>query len=254
MAHSFHCLPKLPETLRGRLNVGNRLRDRVALITGASRGIGAALAKGFAAEGAHVILTARTVGGLEEVDDAIQAAGGSATLVEMDLQDYDAIDRLGGNIYERWGKLDILIANGGVLGQLTPIHQYDPKVWEEVIAVNLTANQRLVRSLDPLLRMSDAGRAIFVSSGGAHNARPFWGAYAVSKAALEAMVCSYAAENVKSKLRINIVNPGATQTSMRAAAFPGEEPDRLKRPEELVPIFLDLASPDCLTHGDLINA
>jgi NAD(P)-dependent dehydrogenase (short-subunit alcohol dehydrogenase family) len=253
-APSFRCSPKLPETLRGRINVGDLLKDRVALITGASRGIGAALAKGFAAEGAHVILTARTIGGLEEVDDEIQAAGGSATLVEMDLLDYPAIDRLGGNIYERWGKLDILIANGGMLGQLTPIHQYDPKIWEEVIAVNLTANQRLVRGMDPLLRLSDAGRAIFVSSGAAYNARPFWGAYAVSKAALDAMVRSYAAENVKSKLRINLVNPGATRTGMRAAAFPGEDPAGLKTAEELLPLFLELASPDCLTHGDLINA
>lgn len=253
-ALSFRCSPKLPETLRGRFNVGDLLKDRVALITGASRGIGAALAKGFAAEGAHVILTARTIGGLEEVDDEVRAAGGSATLVEMDLSDYPAIDRLGGNIYERWGKLDILVANGGTLGQLTPIHQYDPKIWEEVIAVNLTANQRLVRSIDPLLRLSDAGRAIFVSSSAAHNARPFWGAYAVSKAALEAMVRSYAAENVKSKLRINIVNPGATRTGMRAAAFPGEDPASLKTAEELIPIFLELASPDCVTHGDLINA
>jgi NAD(P)-dependent dehydrogenase (short-subunit alcohol dehydrogenase family) len=143
------------------------LKDRVALITGASRGIGAAVATGFAAEGAHVILTARTIGGLEEVDDEIQGAGGSATLVEMDLRDSLAIDRLGANLYERWGKLDVLVANGGVLGQLTPIHQYDPDVWEEVIAVNLTANQRLVRSMDPLLRLSDAGRAIFVSSSAA---------------------------------------------------------------------------------------
>ena len=234
--------------------MGDLLKDRVALVTGASRGIGAAVAKGFAAEGAHVILTARTIGGLEEVDDEIKAAGGSATLVEMDLSDYPAIDRLGGGIYERWGKLDILVANGGVLGQLTPIHQYDPKIWEEVIAINLTANQRLVRSMDPLLRLSDAGRAIFVSSGAAYNARPFWGAYAVSKAALDAMVRSYAAENLKSKLRINIVNPGATRTAMRAAAFPGEDPTSLKTPEELVPLFLELASPDCLTHGDLIDA
>jgi len=230
------------------------LKDRVALITGASRGIGAAVATGFAAEGAHVILTARTIGGLEEVDDEIQAAGGSATLVEMDLRDSLAIDRLGANIYDRWGKLDVLVANGGTLGQLTPIHQYDSDIWEEVIAVNLTANQRLVRSMDPLLRLSDAGRAIFVSSSAAHNSQPFWGAYAVSKAALDAMVRCYAAENVRSKLRINIINPGATRTGMRAAAFPGEDPLSLKTPKDLVPLFLDLASPNCLTHGDLINA
>ena len=230
------------------------LKDRIALITGASRGIGAAVAKGFAAEGAHVILTARTIGGLEEVDDEIQAAGGSATLVEMDLRDSLAIDRLGANIYDRWGKLDVLVANGGTLGQLTPIHQYDPDIWEEVIAVNLTANQRLVRSMDPLLRLSDAGRAIFVSSSAAHNSQPFWGAYAVSKAALDAMVRCYAAENVRSKLRINIINPGATRTGMRAAAFPGEDPMSLKAPKDLVPLFLELASPNCRPHGDLINA
>jgi NAD(P)-dependent dehydrogenase (short-subunit alcohol dehydrogenase family) len=234
--------------------VADLLKNRIALITGASRGIGAAVAKGFAAEGAHVILTARTIGGLEEVDDEIQAAGGSATLVEMDLRDSLAIDRLGANIYERWGKLDVLVANGGALGQLTPIHQYDPDVWEEVIAVNLTANQRLVRSMDPLLRLSDAGRAIFVSSSAAHNFQPFWGAYAVSKAALDAMVRCYAAENVRSKLRINIINPGATRTGMRAAAFPGEDPMSLKVPKDLVPLFLELASPDCLPHGDLITA
>jgi NAD(P)-dependent dehydrogenase (short-subunit alcohol dehydrogenase family) len=234
--------------------VTDLLKDRVALITGASRGIGAALAKGFAAEGAHVILVGRTTGALEEVDDAVQAAGGSATLVVMDLRDYPAIDRLGASIHERWGKLDILVANGGTLGQLTPIHQYDPAVWEEVIAVNLTANQRLVRSMDPLLRLSDAGRAIFVTSGAARNARPYWGAYAVSKAALEAMVRSYAAETTKTKLRINIVDPGRTRTAMRAAAFPGEDPSTLKAPEALVPLFLELASPDCLRHGDLISA
>lgn len=230
------------------------LKDRVALITGASRGIGAALAKGFAAEGAHVILVGRTVGALEEVDDEIRDAGGSATLVVMDLRDTPAIDRLGASIHERWGKLDILVANGGMLGQLTPIHQYDPDVWEEVIAVNLTANQRLVRSMDPLLRMSDAGRAIFVSSGAARNSRPYWGAYAVSKAALEAMVRGYAAETAKTKMRINIVDPGRTRTAMRAAAFPGEDPMTLKTPEELVPLFLELASPNCLRHGDLVDA
>lgn len=253
-ARSCRYSPKHPDNQRCEITLADLLKDRVALITGASRGIGAAVAKGFAAEGAHVILIARTIGGLEEVDDDIQAAGGSATLVEMDLRDTPAIDRLGANIYERWGRLDILVANGGALGQLTPIHQYDPALWEEVMAVNLTANQRLVRSMDPLLRLSDAGRAIFVSSTAARGARPFWGAYAVSKAALEAMVRSYAAENVKSKLRINMINPGATRTGMRAAAFPGEDPSSVKAPETLVPLFLELASPDCLTHGDLIDA
>ncbi|MBM86607.1 MAG: oxidoreductase [Rhodospirillaceae bacterium] len=230
------------------------LKKRIALITGASRGIGSAIAKGFAAEGAHVILVARTVGGLEEVDDEIQAAGGSASLVPMDLKDFPAIDRLGASIHERWGKLDILVANGSMLGQLTPIHQYDPILWDEVIAVNLTANQRLLRSKDPLLRKSNAGRVIFVSSGTAQTARPFWGAYAVSKAGLETMARSYAAENANSKLKINIVNPGATRTNIRAAAYPGEDPKTVKAPKTLVPLFLELASPACLRNGDLIKA
>ncbi len=232
----------------------NDLGGRIALITGASRGIGATLARAFAAAGAHVILTARTVGGLEEVDDDVRAAGGTASLVEMDLRDGSAIDRLGARIHERWSRLDILVANAGVLGTLTPLPHQDPAEWDEVIAVNLTANQRLIRSLDPLLRMSDAPRAIFVSSGAARICRPYWGAYAVTKAALDAMVRVYAAENERSALRINIVNPGATRTGMRAAAFPGEDPMSLKTPDALVPLFLELASPASTRHGELIDA
>ena len=231
-----------------------RLDGRIALITGASRGIGAALARGFAAAGAHVVMTARTVGGLEEADDEIRAAGGTATLVEMDLCDSDAINRLGASLHERWGRLDILVANAGVLGALTPVHQYDSELWDEVMTVNLTANQRLICSLDPLLRASDAGRAIFVSSGAARSCRPYWGAYAVTKAALDAMVRVYAAENARTRLRINIVNPGATRTGMRAAAFPGEDPMTLKTAESLVPLFLELAAPDCTRNGELIDA
>ncbi len=230
------------------------LDGRIALVTGASRGIGATLARAFAAAGAHVILTARTVGGLEEVDDDIRAAGGTASLVEMDLRDGPAIDRLGARIHERWSRLDILIANAGVLGTLTPLPHQDPDEWDEVVAVNLTANLRLIRSLDPLLRMSDAPRAIFVSSGAARICRPYWGAYAVTKAALDAMVRVYAAENERSALRINIVNPGATRTGMRAAAFPGEDPMSLKTPDALVPLFLELASPASTRHGELIDA
>ena len=230
------------------------LDGRIALVTGASRGIGATLARAFAAAGAHVILTARTVGGLEEVDDDIRAAGGTASLVEMDLRDGPAIDRLGARIHERWSRLDILVANAGVLGTLTPLPHQDPDEWDEVVAVNLTANLRMIRSLDPLLRMSDAPRAIFVSSGAARICRPYWGAYAVTKAALDAMVRVYAAENERSALRINIVNPGATRTGMRAAAFPGEDPMSLKTPEALVPLFLELASPASTRHGELIDA
>lgn len=230
------------------------LDGRIALVTGASRGIGATLARAFAAAGAHVILTARTVGGLEEVDDDIRAAGGTASLVEMDLRDGPAIDRLGARIHERWSRLDILVANAGILGTLTPLPHQDPDEWDEVVAVNLTANLRLIRSLDPLLRMSDAPRAIFVSSGAARICRPYWGAYAVTKAALDAMVRVYAAENERSALRINIVNPGATRTGMRAAAFPGEDPMSLKTPDALVPLFLELASPASTRHGELIDA
>ncbi len=230
------------------------LKDRVALITGASRGIGAALAKGFAAEGVHVIITARTIGGLEEIDDSIRANGGSATLVAMDLRDYPAIDRLGANIFERWGYLDILIANSGMLGQIAPIHQYDAETWDDVIKVNLTANFRLIRSMDPLLRLSDAGRLIFVSSPEAQMHKPYWGAYGVSKAGMEAMVRSYAAETQRTNLKINLVNPGITRTNLRAMAFPGEDPTKLKPPEVLVPLFLKLASPNCARHGELIEA
>lgn len=230
------------------------LDGRIAVITGASRGIGAAVAKAFAREGAHVVLVARTVGALEELDDEIRAAGGSASLVPMDLKDFAAIDRLGAALHERYGKLDILVANGGMLGNLTPMHQYDPKLWEDVLSVNLTANQRLVRSLDPLLRQSDAGRAIFVTCDAAHGERPFWGAYAVSKAALEAMVRSYAAENARGTIRANLLNPGPTRTKIRATAYPGEDQSAVKPPEELVPLFLELASPDCRRNGDLVDA
>lgn len=230
------------------------LDGRIAVITGASRGIGAAVARAFAREGAHVVLVARTVGALEELDDEIQAAGGSASLVPMDLTDYPAIDRLGAALHERYGKIDILVANGGMLGNLTPIHHYDPKLWEQVIATNLTANQRLVRSLDPLLRQSDAGRAIFVTADAAHGEKPFWGAYAVSKAALEAMVRSYAAENAKSNIKANLLNPGATRTKLRVNAYPGEDQASVKPPEDLIPLFLELASPECRRNGDLVNA
>ncbi|MEQ8335229.1 SDR family NAD(P)-dependent oxidoreductase [Nisaea sp.] len=230
------------------------LDGRIAVITGASRGIGAAVARAFAREGAHVVLVARTVGALEELDDEITAAGGSASLVPMDLKDFAAIDRLGAALHERYGKIDILVANGGILGKLMPMHQYEAKVWEEVIAINLTANQRLVRSLDPLLRQSDAGRAIFVTCDAAHGERPFWGAYAVSKAALEAMVRSYAAENARSNIRANLLNPGPTRTNLRATAYPGEDQASVKPPEDLVPLFLELAAPECRRNGDLIDA
>lgn len=229
-----------------------RLENRLALITGASRGIGRAVALAMAAEGAHVILVARTVGALEEVDDEIQKIGGKATLVPLDLKDLDAIDRLGGMIYERWGKLDILVGNAGLLGVLTPVGHIEPKEWEQVLTINVTANYRLIRSLDPLLRRSDAGRAIFVTSGAADKCRPFWGIYSATKAALNALVKTWAHENEKTAMRINLVSPGPVATAMRAKAMPGEDPSTLPRPAELAPLFLELASPEYQKTGEIV--
>ncbi len=230
-----------------------RLADKLALITGASRGIGRSVALALAAEGAHVILVARTVGALEEVDDEIQRAGGTATLVPLDLTDSEAIDRLGGTIFERWGKLDILVGNAGILGPLTPTGHISPDDWEKVFAVNVTTNYRLIRSLDPLLQRAEAGRAVFVTSGAAQKCRPFWGAYSVSKAALEALVKTWAHEVEKTELRINMVSPGPIATKMRAKAMPGEDPETLRKPEDIAPLFLDLVSENCTRHGEIVS-
>lgn len=230
-----------------------RLQDRVAVITGASRGIGRAVALGMAAEGAHVILVARTVGGLEEVDDEIRKVGGKATLVPLDLTDFAAIDRLGATIFERWGKLDILVGNAGLLGTLTPMSHMDPKDWDKTLAVNVTANYRLIRSFEPLLRRSDAGRAIFVTSGAAHKCKPFWGAYSITKAALDAMMKTWAAEIEKTPIRVNSISPGPTRTAMRKKAMPGEDPTTLTKPAELVPLFIELAMPSCTRHGEVVE-
>jgi NAD(P)-dependent dehydrogenase (short-subunit alcohol dehydrogenase family) len=231
-----------------------RLQGRVALVTGASRGIGAAVAKRYAAEGAHVVLAARTVGGLEETDDAIRAAGGAATLVPLDLAEGVKIDELGARLYERFGKLDVLVGNAGTLGVLTPLTHMDPPVWQTVMDVNLTANWRLLRSMDPLLRRSDAGRAIFVTSGAARGVFPFWGAYAVSKAALEMLVRTYAAEVAEFGVKANVVDPGVVRTTMRAQAFPGEDPMTLPPPEAITEIFLSLAEPSCRRNGQIVQA
>lgn len=230
------------------------LKDRIALITGTSRGIGAAVAKRFAAQGAHVILVARTVGGLEALDDEITSAGGKATLVAMDMADHDKIDQLGASIAQRFGKLDILVGNAGVLGDLTPLSHADAKMWDKVIAVNLTANWRLIRICDPLLRLSDAPRAMFVTSGVTASAHPYWGPYAVSKAALEMLVNTYAAEAAQSGIKVNLIDPGVVRTAMRAAAMPGEDPMRLPAPEEITDIFVKLAAPGCKEHGRKLAA
>ena len=219
------------------------LSNRIAVVTGASRGIGRAAALALAESGAHIVALARTQGALEQLDDEIRAKGSSATLVPVNLKDFDAIDRLGAAIYERWGKLDILLGNAGILGELAPITHVDQPVWDEVMAINVTANYRLIRSLDPLLRASDAGRAIFVSSGAAHKCRAYWGVYSISKAALEALVRTYAAETVTTPVKAMILNPGALRTAMRRAAMPGEDPLTLKTPDDLAPHILKLALP-----------
>ena len=234
--------------------MAGRLADRIALITGASRGIGAAVARRFAAEGAHVVLVARTPGGLEEVDDAVRAAGGKATLVPLDLADGAAIDGLAAPLLERFGRLDVLVGNAALLGRLTPLAQYPPDLWEQVFAINVHANWRLIRALDPLLRAAPAGRAIFVTSGITRHPRAYWGGYAATKAALEAMVAVYAAETAKTAVRVNLLNPGPTRTRMRALAFPGEDPMGLPTPESLTEAFVALAEPTCRRHGEWVAA
>ena len=227
------------------------LNGRLALVTGASRGIGYFTALALAKAGAHVIACARTVGGLEELDDAIQAAGGSATLVPFDLADMDAIDKLGGSIFERWGKLDILVANAGVLGTISPIGHVEAKVFEKVMTVNVTATWRLIRSVEPLLLKSDAGRALILSSSAAHKCKPFWGPYSASKAAVEALARTWAGETQRTPLRILSVDPGGTRTAMRAQAIPGEDPTTVPHPSEVAQTLLPLVGPDQTETGKL---
>ena len=232
------------------------LGGRLALVTGASRGIGRAVALDLARAGAHVLALARTQGALEELDDDIRKVGGEATLVPCDLKDVEALDRLGAAIHERWGKLDILVANAGVLGPITPLSHVEPQQWDDVLAVNVTANWRLVRSLDALLRASDAGRAVFVSSGAAHRAdlRPYWGPYAITKAALDALARTYAAETATtSNVKVMVVNPGPLRTRMRATAMPGEDPETLRTPEELATKLIALCRPDATETGKLYD-
>ncbi|MBO37828.1 MAG: oxidoreductase [Rhodospirillaceae bacterium] len=225
-------------------------------MTGASRGIGAAVAKQYAAEGAHVILTARTIAGLEEVDDTIQAASNGrskATLVPLDLKDRDEIQKLAPAISKRFGKLDILVGNAGILGEITPVPQIEPENWQELIEVNLTANWQLIRSLQPLLLVSGSGRAMFVTSGVA-GGRAYWGGYAVTKTALEAMIKTWAEEMAGTSLKINLINPGAVRTSMRALAYPGENPMSLPKPEDVTEVFVKLGEQSCLVHSKTVNA
>jgi NAD(P)-dependent dehydrogenase (short-subunit alcohol dehydrogenase family) len=220
------------------------LAGKIVLVTGASRGIGYQAALEAAKRGAHVVAVARTVGGLEELDDEIQAGGGAATLVPADLRDGDSIDRLGRAIFERWGKLDGLVANAAMLGVLSPVAHFEPKDFDKVMALNVTANYRLIRSVDLLLRQAEAGRAVFVSSSSARSARAFWGPYAASKAALEALVKAYAAETGGvTNVRANVFYPGAVRTAMRAQAVPGEDPNSLPPPAAVAPQLIDMIEP-----------
>ncbi|WP_043236767.1 SDR family NAD(P)-dependent oxidoreductase [Bosea sp. LC85] len=229
------------------------LAGRVALVTGASRGIGRAAALAFADAGAHVVALARTSGALEELDDEIQGIGGSTTLVPVDLADVAAIEKLGPALLQRWGKLDILLANAGILGPLTPLTHASPKEWAKVFETNVTANWRLIKSVEPALQASDAGRVIVMSSGAAHKCVAYWGPYSISKAAVEAMARTYAAETVTTPLKVMIVNPGPLRTRMREEAMPGEDPLTLKTPEDLAPHLVRLASPDWAETGKIFD-
>ena len=222
-----------------------RLAGRLALVTGATRGIGRAVAMAFAREGAHLILVGRTTGALEELDDDIRGVGGNATLLTLDA--------LGPTIYQRWQKLDILVGNAGILGPLSPLGHVTADAWNEVLQINLTANWRLIRTLDPLLRRSDAGRAIFVSSGAAVSRPAYWGPYAVSKAGLEALVVTYAHEVENTAGGANLINPGPTRTRLRAKAFPGEQASSGKPPEDVTPMFVKLAEAECKDNGRVFD-
>ncbi len=230
------------------------LAGRVALVTGASRGIGAAVAYAYAAAGAHVIATARNTKALEVLDDQIRAAGGRSTLLPLDLLDHEKIDTLGPVLAQKFGRLDIFVGNAAMLGTLSPLGHVKANEWDRVIALNLSANFRLIRTLDPLLRASDAGRVIWVTSSAAHGDRAYWGAYAASKAGLESLARSYKAETEKTNIKVNLIDPGRVATTMRAEAYPGENPNTLPAPDEIIAPFLNLASPSCVLHGERVGA
>jgi NAD(P)-dependent dehydrogenase (short-subunit alcohol dehydrogenase family) len=229
------------------------LASRIALVTGASRGIGYAAALALARAGAHIVAVARTQGGLEELDDEIRKDGGSATLVPLNLTDSDGIARLGAALHERHGKLDILVGNAGVAGPSSPLGHIDLKSWNDVMAVNVTANFQLIRCMEPLLKASDAGRALFITSGAANKALAYLGPYAASKAALETLVRVWANETATLKLRVNLFSPGPIRTRMRAAVFPGEDPMDLDTPEQAAEFIVPMCSPEWSETGKLYD-
>ncbi|MCW5715623.1 MAG: SDR family NAD(P)-dependent oxidoreductase [Bauldia sp.] len=229
------------------------LAGRITLVTGASRGLGRAAALALAEAGSHIVAVARTVGGLEELDDEIRRIGGEATLVPLDLKDGNAIDTLGAIIFQRWGRVDGVLGNAGVLGVITPVSHLDVKVWDEAIAVNLTANWRLIRSMDPLLRQSPSGRALFITSAAPRSLRPYWGAYSVTKAGLEALVRTYAGESARTAIRANLIDPGPLRTAMRAKAMPGEDPMTLREPSAVTPKIVEMLSPSFDANGTIFD-
>ena len=229
------------------------LADRIALVTGASRGIGAAVALELAQAGAHIVAVARTAGGLEELDDKIKAAGGTATLVPLDLRDSEGIARLAAALDERYGKLDVLVGNAALGASNSPLDHFHPKEWDEVLGVNVTANWHLIRFFNPLLQKSDAGRVVFITSGSATNARPYRGLYGVSKAALDLMARTYAAEIASTPIKVNLFNPGPTRTKMRAAVMPGEDPMTLPHPDEVAAAIVPLCLPNFKESGKLYD-
>ena len=231
-----------------------RLAGKVALVTGASRGIGAAVAERFAREGAHPMLVARTVGGLEEVDDRIRAAGGKATLVPLDLRDFGKIDDLAAALYQRFGRLDILVGNAAEFGVFSPLGHIDPAMWNQILDLDLTANWRLIRVMDPLLRLAPAGRAIFVTSRLGRDALPYYGPYAVAKAGLETMVRMWAGEIGRlTRVRANLIDPGVVRTRLRERIFPGEDPAPLPSPDSVAGAFVELALPECTMNGEIVT-
>jgi NAD(P)-dependent dehydrogenase (short-subunit alcohol dehydrogenase family) len=232
---------------------GRPLANRIALVTGATRGIGHALALALAHAGAHVVATGRTQGALEELDDAVRAAGSTATLVPLDMRDYPGIYRLAKALDERHQQLDVLVGNAAIVGQRSPLGHVDPSAWDEAMAVNVTANYHLIRAMDPLLRRAAAGRAVFMTSGAATHARAYSGPYAVSKAALNVLARTYAAETDTTPVRVNLFNPGPTRTRMRAQVMPGEDPMTLPTPEQVAETILPLCLPSFSETGKLYD-